>query len=254
MQHPRLELDHWPAAVYAIGDVHGCLDQLKALERAIVADGAAFPGEKLIITLGDHIDRGPQSAGVIEHVLSDPPESFRRVALVGNHERLMLDYIDNPPAGAQWLEQGGRETLASYDILGDGSDPHWAVRSSISDVIERQVPRRHRQLLSELALYVRLPGWLFVHAGIRPGIAIDKQTPDDLIWIRKPFLKAELPAGLTVVHGHTPGREPVVTPHRIGIDTHCYARGRLTALRVTPDGETSFLSVGDGLDAIEGGC
>jgi serine/threonine protein phosphatase 1 len=253
MQHPRLELDRWPAAVYAIGDVHGCLDHLRALEKAIIEDGAEIPGEKLIITLGDHIDRGPDSAGVIEHVLSEPPDGFRRVALLGNHEQLMLRYLDNPPAGAQWLQHGGRETLASYDILGDTEDRHWGVRGTVNDLLAARVPHRHRRLLGELALYVKLPGWLFVHAGILPGIALAHQDPEDLTWIRKPFLKAALPAGLKVVHGHTPGRDPVVTPYRIGIDTHCYARGRLTALRVTPDGATQFLSVGDGLMPPEPG-
>src|SRR3954452_15345488 len=116
MPHPRLAFHTWPAAVYAIGDVHGCLDQLQGLERTIAADGLGIDGEKWIVTVGDHIDRGPKSRDVIDHVMGPPPTSFRRFALLGNHEAMLLDFFENPAAHAYYLEEGGGETLASYRI------------------------------------------------------------------------------------------------------------------------------------------
>lgn len=240
MPHPRLAFHDWPAAVYAIGDVHGCLDQLLALESLLADDGLNFEGEKWLITLGDHIDRGPASAAVIEHVRGPAPAGFRRFALLGNHEQIMLDFLGNPAAHAYWLDEGGTQTLGSYGVAAD-----YPPLRGLASLEERlaSIPPTHRQFMSELPLCVSLPGWLFVHAGIRPGIPLAMQTDEDLIWIRAPFLTSQLTGGLRVVHGHTPGRDIVATPHRINVDTHCYHTGRLSAVRVTPDGGTSFLSV-----------
>jgi serine/threonine protein phosphatase 1 len=239
MVHPRLAFHTWPAAVYAIGDVHGCLDQLQALERTIAADGLGIEGEKWIVTVGDHIDRGPKSRDVIDHVMGPAPASFRRFALLGNHEAMLLDFFENPAAHAYYLEEGGSETLASYRIELD------APLRSQSRALEalRAFPDDHRHFIAELPVYLSLPGWLFVHAGIRPGVPLGSQTDDDLVWIRAPFLTSQLTGGLRVVHGHTPGRDIVATPHRIDIDTHCFHTGRLSAVRVTPDGRTKFFSV-----------
>jgi serine/threonine protein phosphatase 1 len=239
MPHPRLAFHTWPAAVYAIGDVHGCLDQLQALERTIAADGLGIEGEKWIVTVGDHIDRGPKSRDVIDHVMGPAPSSFRRFALLGNHEAMLLDFFENPAAHAYYLEEGGSETLASYRIELD------APLRSQSRALEalRGFPDDHRRFIAELPVYLSLPGWLFVHAGIRPGVPLGSQTDDDLVWIRAPFLTSQLTGGLRVVHGHTPGRDIVATPHRIDIDTHCFHTGRLSAVRVTPDGRTKFFSV-----------
>ncbi len=235
MPRARLAFHEWPAAVYAIGDIHGCVEQLIALEAAIARDGGGLEGEKWIVTLGDYIDRGPDSRGVIEHLLGTPPRGFRRFTLAGNHDAILLDFLANPDAHAYWLDEGGVETLASYGI-----DLHHEV---IDTGLRSRIPAAHLALLEALPVYLSLPGWLFVHAGIRPGIPLATQSDDDLMWIRAPFLSAQLTGGLRVVHGHTPSREPSVTPHRIGIDTHCFATGRLSAVRVTPDGKTKFLSV-----------
>src|SRR4051794_38194267 len=107
MPRPRLAFNHWPAAVYAIGDVHGCLDQLVALEHEIVEDGRGLDGEKWLLPLGDYIDRGPDSAGVVAHLRGPAPAGFRRFSLVGNHEVMMLDYLRDPEEHAYWLDQGG---------------------------------------------------------------------------------------------------------------------------------------------------
>lgn len=241
MPHPRLAFHDWPAAIYAIGDVHGCLDQLIELEALIAEDGLDFEGEKWLVTLGDHVDRGPNSRGAIAHVMEPAPNGFRRFALLGNHERMMLDFLENPAAHAYWLEEGGLETLASYGLAIDY--PPLRNLADLMEKLDEAIPADHRDFLEQLALYLSVPGWLFVHAGIRPGIPLSMQTDDDLIWIRAPFLTAQLSGGLRVVHGHTPGRDIVVTPHRINVDTHCFHTGKLSAVRVTPDGRTKFFSV-----------
>ncbi len=241
MSRPRLAFHTWPAAVYAIGDVHGCLDQLQAIEAEIAQDGRNFEGEKWLVTLGDHVDRGPRSADVVAHVMGPAPPGFRRFALIGNHEQMMLDFLGNPAAHAYWLEQGGMETLASYGL---GLDfPPLQTSEALRLMLEERFPADHRHFLDALPTCLSLPGWLFVHAGIRPGIPLGMQSDDDLIWIRAPFLTSQFTGGLRVVHGHTPGRDVVVTPHRIDIDTHCFHTGRLSAVRVTPDGKTAFFSV-----------
>ena len=230
MPHPRLALHSWPAAVYAIGDVYGCLDQLQALEAEIAEDGLGIEGEKWLVTLGDHIDRGPDPAGVINHVMGPAPRGFRRFALLGNHEVMMLDFLRDPDAHAYWLEEGGVATVSSYGIGTGISGSEW-------------IPERHVEFLEALPVYLSLPGWLFVHAGIRPGIPLAGQTDDDLVWIRAPFLTSQLTGGLRVVQGHTPGDDIVTTPHRIDVDTRCYDSGKLSAVRVKADGSTKFFSV-----------
>jgi len=241
MPHPRLAFHTWPAAVYAIGDVHGCLEQLLALEAAIAEDGQGIDGEKWLVTIGDHVDRGPDSRGVIEHVMGPPPSGFRRFSLLGNHEAMLLDFLSNPLAHAYYLEEGGLATLRSYDIALDY--PPFRSASEPAAHLAAAFPPAHADFIADLPVYLSLPGWLFVHAGIRPGIPLAMQTDDDLVWIRAPFLTSQLTGGLRVVHGHTPGRDIVTTPHRIDIDTHCFHTGRLSAVRVKPDGTTKFFSV-----------
>lgn len=241
MSRPRLAFHSWPAAIYAIGDVHGCLDQLVALEARIAQDGLDFDGEKWLVTLGDHVDRGPDSAGAVARAMGPPPPGFRRFALLGNHEQMLLDFLGNPAAHAYWLDEGGLETLESYGIALDY--PPLRTSEQVRLRLDERFPADHRTFLESLPVCLSLPGWLFVHAGIRPGIPLAMQTDDDLIWIRAPFLTSQLTGGLRVVHGHTPGRDVVVTPHRICVDTHCYHTGRLSAVRVTPDGRTAFFSV-----------
>ncbi len=234
MTHPRLAFHQWPAAVYAVGDVHGCLEQLLLLEAQIAADARDLEGEKWLITLGDHVDRGPASAGVIEHVMGPAPAGFRRFSLLGNHEVMLLDFFRDPEANSYWLEEGGNETMASYN---GGISP------LPGQNVAGWMPQQHLDFIGNLALYVSLPGWLFVHAGIRPGVPLGLQTAEDLTWIRAPFLTSQLTGGLRVVHGHTPGPDIVVTPHRIDVDTQCFRTGKLSAVRVLPDGTTKFFSV-----------
>jgi serine/threonine protein phosphatase 1 len=240
-RRPRLKFDRWPAAVYAIGDVHGCLEQLLRLEAEIVDDGAGIEGEKWIVTLGDYVDRGRASPGVLDHLLTSPPPSFRRFALIGNHEQLMLDFLDNPAAHLEWLEWGGLQTAGAY---GMPDDPQQSWRRSplrFADELRPKVPQRHIELLRALPTLLSLPGFLFVHAGIRPGVALEHQDDEDLIWIRAPFLRAKFSGETTVVHGHTPVDAVEFEPGRVDIDTGCFFSGVLTALRVQPDGSMKIL-------------
>ncbi|MHA6297972.1 metallophosphoesterase family protein [Devosia sp. CAU 1758] len=235
----HLNLETSPSAVYAIGDVHGCLDELRALERKIAEDSAGIPGDKLLVMLGDYIDRGPNSAGVLDYLLVGPPPSFKRICLMGNHEVMASAFMDNPHPRSDWLQFGGSETLLSYGLS------HATVETTKArqwgQMIGAYVPQEHVDFLRSLPWTLSLPGWLFVHAGVRPGVALLEQSPDDLFWIREEFFEATEHTGAIVVHGHTPAAAPVVTPARICIDTGAYATGILTALRITPDGKTAIL-------------
>lgn len=228
-----------PSAIYAIGDVHGCIDPLRSLEQMILADGANLPGDKLIVLLGDYVDRGPNSAAVLDHLLVEPPPTFRRVCLMGNHEVMASSFFDNPHPRSDWLEFGGRETLQSYGLteatLRATRPAHW------NNMIAAHVPAEHLDFMRQLPWTLSLPGWLFVHAGLRPGVPLAHQSPDDLFWIRETFFDGEDKLDKRVVHGHTPAPEPVITPHRICIDTGAYATGILTALKIVSDGSTVIL-------------
>jgi len=234
----RLRAPTRPVLAYAVGDVHGCLTELRQLERLIEADAAGVVGEKWIVLLGDYIDRGPQSAQVIEHLLAPPPDGFRRFTLAGNHEQMLLDFLAAPNELPEWLAYGGVETLASYGIdARDGGRPVALARS-----LEAQMPRSHLEWLRQLPVSLEIPGFVFVHAGMLPGQTLAKQEDRDLLWIREPFLGTATDNGMIVVHGHTPEPEPVRRAWRVGIDTAAFATGRLTAARIDNNGEISFLS------------
>lgn len=222
----------WPAAIYAIGDVHGCKDLLRELEKRIFEHGDKIAGDKLIVLLGDLVDRGDDSAGVLDLVLSRPPAGFQRISLAGNHEVMFQRFLDDPSPTSDWLGFGGLETLASYGIPISGLE-HLKPRA-IRALLDSHIPEEHVSLLRRLPLSLTLPGTLFVHAGIRPGVPLERQTEDDLLWIREPFLSFDFPASERVIHGHTPGPEPVVAGGRICIDTGAYATGVLTACFLTP--------------------
>lgn len=236
----RIVVDQRPALLYAIGDIHGCLSELIALEQRIVADAGPSTGEKWIVTLGDYVDRGPASAQVIDHLMAPPPDGFRRICLVGNHEQMLLDFIAAPRRNAAWLDYGGRETAQSYGLSAAVNGASLAV---VARDLRGRLPPEHLDWLGQLPIALSVPGFTFVHAGIRPGVSFDQQSEEDLLWIREPFLDAPAsPDGTIVVHGHTPVVEPDRTAARIGIDTGCFATGRLTALRLDAGGEVSFLT------------
>jgi serine/threonine protein phosphatase 1 len=236
----HLSASAWPARVYAVGDVHGCLSELEALERLIVEDASGVAGDKWIVMLGDYVDRGPASAAVLDRLCAVPPNGFRRICLTGNHEVMMLKFLQRPATNSDWLSFGGRETLASYGI--DARDLGNLSMAARRHLLESHIPAEHIALLQSFALSLQLPGVVFVHAGLRPGVAVDQQTEADLLWIREPFLGDMVPRPFRVVHGHTPVAVPEVLPNRIGIDTGAFATGVLTALRLDAKGDLLLLN------------
>ena len=238
----RLTRD-WPSIIYAIGDIHGCLRELEALERQIVTDAADIEGAKWIVTVGDYVDRGPRSDGVIDHLLAPPPQGFERICLAGNHEAMLLDYLANPTSEGAWLKYGGLETLASYGI-----EPHRFIglpKAQKRAELEAHIPQAHIAFMQALPVMLTLPDLVFVHAGLNPALPITAQSENDLLWIREPFLSDEDSDLPRVVHGHTPGPEPIALPHRIGIDTGAFATGILTAARLRPGEPVRFLNTAD---------
>ena len=226
----HLSAPGWPAVVYAIGDVHGCLAELRGLERRIIDDAASIEGEKWLVYLGDFVDRGPDSAGVLDHLTARPPAGFRRVCLAGNHEIMMQAFLDNPDSQPEWLQFGGQQTLASYgiDVAGFLATPSRRRRA----ILDSHVPEDHVAFLAGLPLTLSLPGVVFVHAGLRPDVPVDQQVEHDLLWIREEFFRAPSVPDRLVVHGHTPASEAVILPGRICVDTGAFATGRLTAIRL----------------------
>lgn len=239
---PRLELTEWPAAVYAIGDVHGCLAQLRLLHTRILEDASTIPGEKLIVCLGDYVDRGVNSAGVLDYLTGPQPEGIKRICLAGNHEVMMLDHFANPRTADNWLSFGGAETLTSYGI-----DPARYIAASPKvrrSLLESHIPTQHIQFMESLPALLSLPGLVLVHAGIRPGVPLADQREDDLLWMRDAPEGDALPSdGPDVVHGHTPSPEPVQRGNSLCIDTGAFATGILTAVRLQPGQEPRFLNV-----------
>ena len=233
----QLTIAEWPAAIYAIGDIHGCFDELLALEALILSDSTAPDGKKLIVTLGDYIDRGPNSAGVIDHLLRPLPEGFSRIALAGNHEEILLNAMSGAGYDA-WLQLGGIETLRSYGIDPDGFRSARSQQRQI--LLQSHIPEHHLEFLKNLAISLQVQQTVFVHAGIKRDRPMDRQEKSDMLWIRGEFLQADPTDGLTVVHGHTPAEHPEVHFGRIGIDTGAFYSGKLTVLKIE-NGETSFL-------------
>nr|WP_256476520.1 metallophosphoesterase [Siccirubricoccus soli] len=220
--------------VYAVGDVHGCAERLAALHRQIAADLAARPvARPLLVHLGDFVDRGPDSAGVLALLLAGPPApGLPVVNLMGNHERTMLDALAGERAAiTDWRFHGGREALASWGLDADADPAGWA----------EGIPLAHREFVAGLALSHAVGGYLFVHAGVRPGVKLAAQEPDDLLRIRHAFLNSEADFGAVVVHGHSPSRGPVVKANRIGIDTGAVFGRELTCLVLEAD-RLAFLS------------
>ena len=216
--------------VYAVGDVHGRADLLRPLLGWIGEDHARRGGdaELHVVFLGDLIDRGPESAAVLEMLAAERDPVGRRYVLRGNHEEMLLAVLDGDLAVAgDWLNHGGVETLESY-----GVDPalYWRDPSAFLPALHAAIPARHVDVLRTMLSQVRIGDYLFVHAGIRPGVALDAQEGRDLRWIRGDFLNSRADHGMVVVHGHTIEPAVVFRPNRIGIDTGAYQTGRLTAL------------------------
>lgn len=212
--------------LYAIGDVHGCLDALITLHRDIEADLVRRPpGNWRIVHLGDYVDRGVDSRGVVEFLVR--LTSMRRVlCLRGNHDQMFLDALAGEPGAAQlWLVNGGAETLESYGLSVRQFLEHQAARRPCD-----AVPKTHRAFLARLKTSARFGQYYFVHAGIDPARRLDAQAAETQLWIREPFLGCRQEFEAVIVHGHTPVRHVEARPNRIGIDTGAVYGGTLSCL------------------------
>jgi serine/threonine protein phosphatase 1 len=220
--------------IYAVGDVHGRKDLLDRLLRTIAADAKASAAtRKLVVFLGDYVDRGPESRAVIETVSAGPPPGpdwagFRWLPLMGNHEAMMLRFLDDLDLSAPWLSpsNGGLETLRSYI----GELPQPSGLQALQTAFAKALPPAHRRFLAALPVCHEEGGYFFVHAGVRPTIPLQHQQRQDMLWIRGEFLGSNVDYGKIVVHGHTITTAPEEHGNRIGIDTGAFFTNRLTAL------------------------
>lgn len=217
--------------VYAIGDIHGQMPLLLHMHEAIQEDAAKFRGDSLkIVYLGDYVDRGSRSRDVLELMSARPIPRFERVYLRGNHEHLLLSAFKDDGMAPGWLFNGGDATLRSYGIYPPHGLQAYQCIPDLMAQFRQAIPQHHLDFLRSLKPYHIEDGYLFVHAGIRPGIEPPEQAVEDLIWIREGFLDYEGAHPHVVVHGHTPHERAEMEENRIGVDTGAFATGVLTAL------------------------
>lgn len=217
---------------YAVGDIHGRLDLLDQLLEKIHADVESRPsGKTLLIFVGDLIDRGPSSCQVVERLRTYRRKGIKPIFILGNHEEVLLRIYDGDESPvASWLRFGGMQCLASYGV--DAAVLRGSSDAKIVDLVRSAVPADHVTFLKTFVDSCRFGDYLFVHAGIRPGIPVKQQRQSDLRWIREPFLMDDSNHGFVVVHGHTISAEVEERPNRIGIDTGAFGTGNLTALAI----------------------
>ncbi|MBT8073552.1 MAG: serine/threonine protein phosphatase [Xanthomonadales bacterium] len=215
--------------LYCIGDIHGRLDLLEELHEMILADAAEYDGSKAVVYLGDYIDRGSQSAQVLDLLIAQTLDGFETIHLAGNHEQSMLEFLVNPWETAAWLTYGGRLALLSYGI-GPGKLMRREDIEGLRDQLQEKLPQSHLDFLRSCPLLHTEGDYCFVHAGIRPGVPLEEQDESDLLWIRDEFTQSQVKHDHVVVHGHTISEEVEWLPNRIGIDTGAYVTGVLTAL------------------------
>jgi serine/threonine protein phosphatase 1 len=223
--------------LYAVGDIHGEADLLDGMLAAIGDDFAAHGGGSapVLVYVGDYIDRGPNSSGVIDRLISGPLPGFRQHCLMGNHEAAMLDFLREPASGAAWLDFGGMATLHSYGVAPPRVGLSTERLETLRDALAERLPSEHLAFLRRLELSVVYGDYAFVHAGIRPGRPLAEQEADDLLWIRSPFLEATKRHEKTIVHGHTISADIEILSNRIGIDTGAYYSGCLSAVVLNGD-------------------
>lgn len=219
--------------IYAIGDIHGRSDLLRILHGRIQKDLEVRPSEECVLVyVGDYIDRGSDSKGVIDALIRGSQIAAQSVFLKGNHEDALLTFLDDPGFLRMWRDYGGLETLVSYGVnvpqgrVGD----EWIMQ--VHRDFKTALPASHLAFLQDLQLSYENGDFFFAHAGIRPGVPMNEQQAADLLWIREPFLASKQFHGKLIVHGHTPQEQPVIKTNRIGIDTGAYITGALTAIAI----------------------
>lgn len=224
--------------VYAIGDIHGCYDLLEAIQQGIAADSRQRSARRrVVVYLGDYVSRGPDSRRVVELLSKERAKAGMAVMLKGNHEDLLLRYLDGElEAGRRWFNYGGLDTLAHYgvepeDRKAQDDQTLEALRQRFAEAL----PQDHLAFFRSLLVSHSEGGYRFVHAGIRPGVLLSEQNDHDQMWIRKRFLDSDEDHGAVVIHGHSISPLPQLRHNRIGIDTGAYASGVLTCLVLEGD-------------------
>lgn len=230
---------------YAVGDIHGRADLLaRMLDRLEDDARGAPPGQKpIVVFLGDYVDRGPASKDVIDLLLAGRPHGFERRFLCGNHEAMLLRFLEQPVKARDWLTTGGLDTVLSYGVPVIGAHATPAAVAAFAQAFRAALPEAHLAFLQTLERFVVLGDYALVHAGVDPDKAIERQSDADLFWIRKKFLGGARPYRYMVIHGHTPIERPYRDARRIGIDTGAYLSGRLTAVKLHGE-QAEFISVG----------
>ena len=220
--------------IYAISDIHGCADLLQRMFTVIDRDLATIGTMRAIhVFLGDYVDRGPESCQTIE-LLIERARKHESVFLMGNHEAFLFDVLKNPEQLQEWKQYGGLQTLTSYGLR-PSLNPDPSEQAELIRQLSQKIPAHQRQFFNNLRTRFVCGDFFFVHAGVKPGVALDKQQEQDLLWIREEFLDCEEDFGKYIVHGHTPVREPDIRFNRINIDTGAYATGNLTLLTIQDD-------------------
>ncbi|HEU4960350.1 MAG TPA: metallophosphoesterase family protein [Sphingomonas sp.] len=216
--------------VYAVGDIHGCLGLVDDLIAQIEADDRARgSAQTQIVFLGDLVDRGPDSAGVVERLITLAERRDTIRFILGNHEEIFLRALDGDMESLRlFVRIGGRETILSYGV--SESDYERTDYDELLALMQTHVPLRHIEFLKSFEDRIEIGDYVFVHAGLRPGVPIEAQRRSDMRWIRSSFLDSDHEFGKLVIHGHSISEDVVVRPNRIGIDTGAFGTGRLTAL------------------------
>lgn len=225
-----------PDVVYAIGDIHGCYDQLIALEKKIIEDARKISGTKILIFLGDYVDRGSKAAAVLDFLIKGPQPDFQYICLAGNHEEVMLDFLKRPSLNHPWLKHGGLETLQSY-----GFQEFPKNREKFKSIVASYIPDEHILFLKSLPLLFYYPGYCFVHAGIEDGVPLKRQKEATLLWARMPTPNESPKLPFTVVHGHTVVQEVCISKGYINVDTGAYKSNILSAIKITTDRQLTVM-------------
>lgn len=227
--------------LYAIGDIHGCKSKLLRLMDMLAADAETHPNEeKRLVFMGDYIDRGPDSRGVVDYLINEVPAGFTPVFLRGNHEDVALRVLGGEASLIpSWMQYGAASFLGSY-----GVNPFRPKILETPEILQAELADRmspnHWQFLQNTVPSHNCGDYFFAHAGVKPGVPLDRQDVEDLLWIRHAFLASSADFGKIVIHGHSIEITPSVRPNRIGIDTGAYATGKLTAVKLWRDTRQFF--------------
>ncbi|RLA20924.1 MAG: serine/threonine protein phosphatase [Gammaproteobacteria bacterium] len=235
--------------VYCIGDIHGRVDLLTTLHEQIIADSSGYTGQKILIYLGDYIDRGLHSKEVLDLLIDQPLQGYQSVFLRGNHEQVLLDFLNiDPGIVLQWFGFGGQATFLSYGVSVAGIPFGEQIYQLQSDLAAK-IPEKHLSFYQQSQFSYTLGDYFFVHAGVTPKVALNRQLPLDMMWVREEFLNSRYRYEKMIVHGHSVFETPDIQKNRIGIDTGAYASGNLSCL-VLQDEQRRFISTLD-LDTMQ---